>query len=150
MAEYPYRCPCGSKTIITRSMSEGPPKMVHCSICSHSMDRVYGGFHFHVTGKQENYAPQGGHKDAIGINIAERLGRTPQQQTQEYQKAFRYEQTTARRTARETSKERKNMQFRKVGSIPREAWIARTRQHGKEYWNSDDPQKLAKRDGFLF
>jgi hypothetical protein len=91
------------------------------------------------SGQQEEYKRH-------GVNIA-RSCRTADQQEAVYAKKFEQERVLAK--ARDRSASSKGP-MRKVGQIPREAWIARTRQHGKEYWTNDDPKELAKRDGFLF
>ncbi len=124
-----------------KGVFEGKPL---CGDCNSTLKFKFGFSEVSVPGKQEDYDPR---KGGMGINIAERLGRSPAKQEEIYRKILKRDAERYRQAER--SGDNRNNPMKKIATIPREAWIARTRQHGKDYWQSDDPKKLAKRDGFL-
>ena len=145
MATYEFTCDeCDLLVAFEISIKVGPPEKVDCPECPREMRRVRSGVQVCVPGKREEYDPA---KNGMGINLGERLGRSPEQQIRNYQKVMK-EEAEVNREVRRRGLDRKDG-IRKIGCIPREAWIARTRQHGKNYWQHDDVRKLVKRDGFL-
>lgn len=88
---------------------------------------------------------------AMGVNIA-RGNRTPAQQEKHYGKII----DDARKNVRRKTKDETTMRgeldrddrMHMKARIPRELYIARTRQFGKHYW-SDEGEKALKRDNLL-
>lgn len=83
------------------------------------------------------------------VNIARRY-RTPQQQEKFYSRYIGKWKESMTKLKRQRGLSRSGEQnMRLVGKVPRELWVARTRQFGKQYW-FDEGRKALKRDGLDF
>jgi len=147
MPFYEYACPdCEAITVDMRPMvKRNDPH--ECEYCGKKIERVLSlpGACYDPD-KPFDFEPR-----AMGVNIA-RGNRTPAQQEKHYGKIIdRTRKLVKKKTRDEKTKagmldreDRMHMKAR----IPRELFIARTRQFGKNYW-VDEGHRALKKDGLL-
>lgn len=86
---------------------------------------------------------------AIGVNQAEGV-RSPEAQERLYSKIVQEKRKLAEQARREGN-HRGDDGIARVGTIPRELFMARQRQFGKDYWHDGEPiERKLKREGLHF
>ena len=136
---YLFQCQlCGLETDVVRSIVDGPPDSVPCE-CNGTAKRVWTSPEVHTPGAFIPFTH-------LGPNLAEKAGRTPEQQERIYSKIIESGRKVRAEKKRSLSK-RAEGRF-ESHEIPRELWVARERQFGKNYWR-EEGMKALKRDGLV-
>lgn len=140
--QYPFRClSCGKEQTVERSIVEGPPGGVPCDGCQGGWaTRVWTVPEVHVPGKPIDCTH-------LGANLGERVGRTPAQQERIYGNVVNSLQKLNREKRRSLSRRAEGKTEIKA-EIPRELYVARQRQFGKDYWKAEGDRAL-RRDGLV-
>ena len=132
---------CGQRIGVTRSIVDGPPEYVPCDGpgCGGEAARVWTSPEVHTPGAFIPFTH-------LGPNLAEKAGRTPEQQERIYSKIIESGRKVRAEKKRSLGK-RAEGRF-ESHEIPRELWVARERQFGKNYWR-EEGMKALKRDGLV-
>lgn len=141
---YVFECPgCGEHAEVVRSIKDGPPASVRCTSCDVEAQRVWQPPELVFRDNPLPYA-----NGLCGRNIAEGV-RTPAEQERLYGRVLNRWHRAARRKKRERGLSRiPDDDWSLRAKVPREAYEARRRQFGKDYWQQEGDRAL-KRDGWL-
>lgn len=139
--KYLFECPaCNSDVEVFRSIVEGPPTEVQCTGCGGQARRVWTVPEVHKPGAFIPFTH-------LGTNLAQEVGRTPAQQERMYARVIERNKLIAREKKRSRGR-RAEGKTELAAEIPREMYIARQQQFGKNYWQEEGRRAL-RRDGLV-